>query len=55
MEIKGAFLLKKGGQKSWSALLIGSLIFIALGIVILVRKISEDHDFTDLFRMGAGL
>lgn len=54
-KFKGAFLLKKGGQKSWSALLIGSLIFIALGIVILVRKISEDHDFTDLFRMGAGL
>lgn len=37
-KFKGAFLLKKGGQKSWSALLIGSLIFIALGIVILFGR-----------------
>lgn len=37
-KFKGAFLLKKGGQKSWSVLLIGSLIFIALGIVILFGR-----------------
>lgn len=37
-KFKGAFLLKKGGQKSWSELLIGSLIFIALGIVILFGR-----------------
>ena len=37
-KFKGAFLLKKGGQKSWSALLIGSLIFIARGIVILFGR-----------------
>ena len=37
-KFKGAFLLKKGGQKSWSALLIGSLIFIALGLVILFGR-----------------
>lgn len=37
-KFKGTFLLKKGGQKSWSALLIGSLIFIALGIVILFGR-----------------
>ena len=37
-KFKGAFRLKKGGQKSWSALLIGSLIFIALGIVILFGR-----------------
>ena len=37
-KFKGAFLLKRGGQKSWSALLIGSLIFIALGIVILFGR-----------------
>ncbi len=37
-KFKGAFLLKKGGQKSWSALLVGSLIFIALGIVILFGR-----------------
>lgn len=37
-KFKGAFLLKKGGQKSWSALLIGSLIFIALEIVILFGR-----------------
>lgn len=37
-KFKGAFLLKKGGQKSWSALLIGSLIFIVLGIVILFGR-----------------
>lgn len=34
-KLKGAFLLKKGGRGAWSVLLIGSLIFIALGIVIL--------------------
>ena len=37
-KFKGAFLLKKGGQKSWSVLLIGSLIFIALGIVMLFGR-----------------
>ena len=37
-KFKGVFLLKKGGQKSWSVLLIGSLIFIALGIVILFGR-----------------
>lgn len=37
-KFKGAFLLKKGGQKTWSVLLIGSLIFIALGIVMLFGR-----------------
>ena len=37
-KFKGAFLLKKGGQGAWSVLLVSSLIFIALGIVILVGR-----------------
>ncbi len=37
-KLKGAFLLKKGGQKAWSALFVSSLVFIALGIVILFGR-----------------
>ena len=37
-KFKGAFLLKKGGHGAWSVLLIGSLIFIALGIVMLFGR-----------------
>lgn len=37
-KFKGAFLLKKGGHGAWSVLLIGSLVFIALGIVMLFGK-----------------
>lgn len=37
-KFKGAFLLKKGGNGAWSVLLIGSLVFIALGIVMLFGR-----------------
>ncbi len=37
-KFKGAFLLKKGGHGAWSVLLIGSLVFIALGIVMLFGR-----------------
>ena len=37
-KFKGAFLLKKGGNGTWSVLLIGSLVFIALGIVMLFGR-----------------
>ena len=37
-KFKGAFLLKKGGRGAWSVLLIGSLVFIALGIVMLFGR-----------------
>lgn len=37
-KFKGAFLLKKGGQGAWSGFLVSSLIFIALGIVILFGR-----------------
>lgn len=37
-KFKGAFLLKKGGHRAWSVLLIGSLVFIALGIVMLFGR-----------------
>lgn len=37
-KFKGAFLLKKGGQGAWSVFLVSSLIFIALGIVILFGR-----------------
>lgn len=37
-KFKGAFLLKKGGNGAWSVLLIGSLVFIVLGIVMLFGR-----------------
>lgn len=37
-KFKGAFLLKKGENGAWSVLLIGSLVFIALGIVMLFGR-----------------
>ena len=37
-KFKGAFLLKKGGNGAWSVLLIGSLVFVALGIVMLFGR-----------------
>ena len=37
-KFKGAFLLKKGGNGAWSVLLIGSLVIIALGIVMLFGR-----------------
>lgn len=37
-KLKGGFLLKKGGHGEWSVLLIGSLVFIALGIVMLFGR-----------------
>lgn len=37
-KFKGAFLLKKGGNGAWRVLLIGSLVFIALGIVMLFGR-----------------
>lgn len=37
-KFKGAFLLKKGGHGAWSVLLIGSLVFIALGVVMLFGR-----------------
>lgn len=37
-KFKGAFLLKKGGHRAWSVLLIGSLVFIALGVVMLFGR-----------------
>lgn len=54
-KFKGAFLLKKGRTEILECAADRKPDLYCAWNRDPVRKISEDHDFTDLFRMGAGL